>query len=346
MVLFRFFRRLAVVAGTLCCTVAYGQEVEDFDFAVTQIEVNYAGFPTLADTAGYRALKERLRSEVASKEREGYMAAAELVGWFGDYHLWLGNYSRPYSTHRQPTPKADSYQPQFTAIKIDDQTFLIRIPSFSGTKEQIKQAVADYRASGCPYLVVDVRGNGGGLDATYFPLRALLYNRPGYIDGVEYRNTPDHRTILRSMNQPWASKLADAMEGSSEAFYPVSARQWELKYDSIENLPIKAAVIIDDHVASSGEQFVLEVGATSDRTTIYGRDNTLGCLDFSNVRPVNLPHSRLTMYVPISRSFRLPDRGIDKTGIAPDVRIALPYPEQLSDNIDSWVRWVAAELKK
>ena len=33
-------------------------------------------------------------------------------------------------------------------------------------------------------------------------------------------------------------------------------------------------------------------------------------------------------------------------GYAPDITIPLPYPEQLTDNIDSWVLWVAKDLKK
>ena len=33
-------------------------------------------------------------------------------------------------------------------------------------------------------------------------------------------------------------------------------------------------------------------------------------------------------------------------GHKPDVIIPLPYPKQLTDNIDSWVLWVAKQLKK
>jgi hypothetical protein len=33
-------------------------------------------------------------------------------------------------------------------------------------------------------------------------------------------------------------------------------------------------------------------------------------------------------------------------GFKPDVMIPLPYPEQLTDNIDSWVLWVAKKMKK
>lgn len=345
-----WLKQLAVVATVCCGTVAYSQQVEDFDFATMQLEVNYAGFPSVADTAGYRTLKERLRSEVVNNQCKGYMAAAELVGWFGDCHLWLGDrdksLSLPYLRHRKPTTKADGYAPQYTAKKIDPQLFLIRIPSFDETKSQVDSAVAAYRASGCPYLVVDVRGNGGGQDGSYRSLRSLLYDRPGSVDGAELRNTPEHRAYFKQSFSPRFDALVAAMEQSDSVFYPLTARQWTITYDSIEEYPKKAALIIDDQVASSGEQFMLETRASSGRTTIYGRDNTLGCLDLSNVRRVELPSKEAHIYVPMSRSYRLPNRGIDRTGIAPDVRITLPYPKQLTDNLDPWVIWVAKELKR
>ena len=91
---------------------------------------------------------------------------------------------------------------------------------------------------------------------------------------------------------------------------------------------------------------VLTLRACSSRTTVYGRDNTMGCLDYSNCRTVNLPQSGITLSVPMTRTCRLPDRGIDQTGIAPDVRIPLPLPNELTDNVDEWTQWVAADLEK
>ena len=44
-------------------------------------------------------------------------------------------------------------------------------------------------------------------------------------------------------------------------------------------------------------------------------------------------------------SRRLPNQGIDETGIAPDVRITLPLPKKLTDNVDEWILWVASEMK-
>lgn len=50
--------------------------------------------------------------------------------------------------------------------------------------------------------------------------------------------------------------------------------------------------------------------------------------------------------LPTTRSCRVPEgRGIDSAGIAPDVRIPLPLPEVLTDNVDTWTLWVAEDMK-
>lgn len=92
---------------------------------------------------------------------------------------------------------------------------------------------------------------------------------------------------------------------------------------------------------------MLEVRACSCRTTVYGQDNTLGCLDYSNCEILRFSQdTSRRMIVPVTRSCRVAaGRGIDAEGIAPDVRIPLPLPETLKDNADAWVLWVAGDLK-
>ena len=72
----------------------------------------------------------------------------------------------------------------------------------------------------------------------------------------------------------------------------------------------------------------------------------MGCLDFSNLNEIEMPNSHINFTCPMSRAIGLPETGIDQTGFAPDVRIPLPLPARLTDNIDEWVTWVAAQLEK
>ena len=117
------------------------------------------------------------------------------------------------------------------------------------------------------------------------------------------------------------------------------------KNNEVDKSVKKAAIIIDNVVASSGEAMVMEIKATSYRTTVYGCDNTSGCLDFSNLSYFQFKHFNCYFGVPTSRRIGLPETGIDDTGIAPDVRIPLPLPSKLTDNIDEWVIWVANQLE-
>lgn len=124
----------------------------------------------------------------------------------------------------------------------------------------------------------------------------------------------------------WLQEVVSNAENSNEDFIPL-VEDHIIKYDTIYSLPIKAAIIIDSNVASSGEQMILDIKGCSSRTMIYGKGNTLGCLDYSNIRMADIRGCGITTYVPMTRSSRLPDNGIDDTGIAPDVRISLPLPK-------------------
>ncbi len=120
----------------------------------------------------------------------------------------------------------------------------------------------------------------------------------------------------------------------------------EIGYLNEDNPVRKAALIIDNRVASSTEKLVLFLRATSERTTIYGRDNTLGCLDSYAIEDVELPNSGKQFTSAMARMTGLSESGINTTGIAPDIRINLPLPSKLTDNVDEWVIWVTAQLEK
>lgn len=107
----------------------------------------------------------------------------------------------------------------------------------------------------------------------------------------------------------------------------------------------KVAFIIDANNGSATEELLIQAKAISDRTTIYGIENTGGCLDYSSTRETALPNSKFPIYIPIARSCRLPDKGIDKTGIAPDIIIPIDYPQSLTDNLDEWTVWVTQKME-
>lgn len=356
---------LAHVSALAQDSLTVTQQLENFDCVIKGVEDNYAGYPTKVNENNleqYVALKDSLRQSVNLGQRSGQDAAAEYTGWFNDWHLFLVeegfNLTQKYYANNSwiDRYKEFDYKPSKVACKVNDQTFLIRFPSCHGIDpdaEWISASIDSFKCSGCANIIIDIRGNNGGQDGFYRPYFELLYDHEGFTDGVEFRNSNANQACIEQLMQnrelpEWLEARIKRILASDAPFVLFTEeRVSALQQDSISILPQKAAIIIDKMVASSAEQFVLEVKATSNRTTIYGKDNTLGCLDFSNVRPdTRLPHGKAILAIPMTRSCRLPGRGVDETGIEPDVRLNLPYPQVLNDNIDSWVLYIANQLEK
>lgn len=334
------------------------KNLEDFKAVIHLAEHDYAPFKfkvTNKNKKEYNALKKRLVKDLTKGRRTWQDAVCAYVGWFGDFHFGVyGNdditanyfkYTRKRIDYRE---LIEHYDPKMLSYKINKDTYLIRFPSCIGTQELAERFVQEYKASGCPNLIIDIRGNLGGQDESFEPLLKLLYDYPeGKRDGSVFRYTK--ASIERS---EWT------IEDLEDLGYPTDiehAPEYVVKiadgspltFDTIYEYPKKAALIIDNMVASSGEQAVLNTRLASHRTTIYGRDNTMGCIDTGNCCVYESAHKPLIIQYPTTYSTRY-EKGttVDLTGIIPDVRITLPYPKRLTDNIDEWVLWVADDLKK
>ena len=356
--------RMSLAATAVLCLLSAGAQtpagnaVSDFGYAVGVVERAYAGYPdkTAGREAEYAALKARLQSEI-SGDRDVYDAIAEYLGWFDDSHLQTpGAEAYRAKSLRRDTDYAGRmkrYDPQFMHCRVDEDTYLIRFPSCDLTDAEIagvRAAVAVYRASGCENLVVDIRGNMGGSDNAYEPLLKLLYDHEGTEDAMEYRVSDlavAHVREFAGDTERGRGKIARMERTPAGEFLTDGPKTYRIHYDSVSPRPRRAGLLIDGKVGSSGEQLVLEVRASSRRTTVYGQDNTLGCLDFSNCEILYFPQDPTRwMMLPTTRSCRVPEgRGIDSAGIAPDVRIPLPLPEALTDNVDTWTLWVAEDMK-
>ena len=278
------------------------------------------------------------------------------------------------------------YDPTAVAIMVTEKTFLIRFPSCYGEPDMdwIKGSIRQFKDSGCENLILDIRGNGGGSDSFFDPYWELLYDHEGAQAGIEYRNTSTNRDVFlgymqeRGLTDEYIKRVKSFLSLTNHLDYipfqlvqkiltlaylnPSPSQQdmdkllsglSEKEYSTIpfqcskvDASVRKAALIIDNGVASSGEQLVRQIRLTSDRTTIYGRDNTAGCLDYSNIAEPEMPNCQYAFTCPMTRIMGLPDTGIDDIGMPPDVRIPLPLPARLTDNIDEWAFWVAQQLEQ
>lgn len=323
-----------------------------FGEVVSEVESHYAGFfdkVTPGSRGAYEAMVEELRTGVS--ERNVDATIGKYLGWFQDLHLsvFLGG-KRLVSYERRPVNYADSivYNPSFFSGPIDGNCYLIRIPSMrikDGARPFIAKAVRQFKRSGCPYLLLDLRGNGGGADGVYYSLVELAYDHPAVVMGASFRNTEKNRAFLREGMKGNRSirKALDESVNQPDSLATLRS-DYLLSFKKVSQKPRRIAVIIDNQVASNAENLILALQSVSDRVVLYGREPTLGCVDYVNPRPFAVPSRDMVVFIPTTRSGRLPEHPVDPDGIAPDVIIPLPLPEELTGNIDTWTRWVAGEL--
>ena len=229
-----------------------------------------------------------------------------------------------------------------------DDTLYLRFADFADPQaiSKLYEACKD-SLDKCKNLIVDVRGNGGGVDACFIPL--LEYSFPAgdpiekYIK-IEYsieinyseRNCDDRLQLLKSyvgedvpedMAKEIEKMLSDLEENKGKGFI-----------DEKDGMPAgimgkaiadRIFVLTDEGCGSSGDAFV-ELMSFSPKVTVVGRP-TAGITDYSNLNMVNFDDFMLAY--PTSRDKRIDHgKGLLHKGVPVDEYI--PWtPEQIKKDV-------------
>lgn len=347
-------KKILILFSILYCQVSPTDYLADFDEGVRIVENNYAGFSMKVNDltrVDYEAVKDSLRCVLAAGTSSFEDAFGRYLAWFKDYHLHdVGGLQDKYMPGPKDYASFMEYRPSDVFCKVDDSTFLIRFSSCAWSKDRVRwtrKAVRAFQKSGCKYLILDLRGNHGGADQTSRAFVELLFDHDAYYRGNEIRNTATNIGLFRKA-APKDRRLQDRLDACerSEEEYLVLYQDVAIHYNRIFTLPAKAAILIDNHTASNAESLVLDLRNVSDRVLVFGRDSSLGCVDYMNPFLFKLPRTQSRFRVPATRRSGLPESGIDSTGIIPDVVIDCDYPSVLYDNVDEWTRWVASWFAK
>jgi len=316
--------------------------IENFNFLVTTIENDYAGFNDKVNErnkAGYNEWTESFRQK-AKETNSAFRCTMLLNKWleyFNDKHLAIEVTKNIYWTFK----------------KIDSTAVLLRIPGFSWESKDIIDSLVNTNLkliTSTPILIIDLRGNGGGIDYSFQSLLPLIYTHPYESKGVAWRSSEGNIRYfenavkngeIRKGGEEEVRELIDEMKKHPDSFVTVN-NSVTVSEDTIYNMPLKVGVIVNDYCASSCEQFILSA-KSSNKTTVFGT-NTMGVLDYSNSVPVPMPSKNLELRYPMTRSARLPEFPIDNIGITPDVRITLPDNLDVKDQVDEWVLFVKEYL--
>jgi hypothetical protein len=240
---------------------------------------------------------------------------------------WYRAYPRPVA---QATPTA-----RYSFQMLDDTTALYRIASFDGDLRPKIDSLTKANAANLAHtklLILDLRGNGGGSDASYRSLIPYVYTNPVEEVSLALYSTPENNTKYNGQLFPDMSarektyyaglkRRLDAhlgqlvsMNGKKQTYF-IRKKRRELHPEVT-----RVAVLQNRYCGSTTEQFLL-MAKQSKKTISFG-ENSYGALDYSNMQHAPLPCYNLRLNWATSRSFRL-DRGegIDNVGIVPTVRL-------------------------
>ncbi|MFB3909503.1 MAG: S41 family peptidase [Candidatus Eisenbacteria bacterium] len=303
----------------------------DFACVLDEVSRNYAGYrdKVRGREAELGVLTESVRASILSSRGSPDERIEILRSWlvfFRDRHLGLSSATGQERFERDVA--AGRLDP--TLARLDDEALLLTIPTFGApVRERLDALLAAAREelSRTPVLLIDIRGNGGGSDATFESLLPWIATGPIRVTGCDYWATPANAACIRSYAaQPgmpaeyvtYLCDLAARMEAAPGTFVDGPPDRIDT-FDELHPLPERIGILMDRRCASAAEAFAL-LARQSGKVRLFG-ENTRGSLDYSNLRRVRLPSGAAILVVPMSRARWLPGFSVDAEGIAPDVAV-------------------------
>lgn len=300
------------------------------NYAIQKIETNYAGYAdkvTALTRIRYDELNSLYRKKTSAEKNDDscLKLVREWTRFFRDGHIQVGKKNNTATPAKAPLPVAEQYYFK----KIDDQTNLIRIASFNHVYKNIIDSIikANYaNITSAKYLLIDVRGNGGGSDISYNELMPFIYTDPISVISNSKLSTPDniakYEVIANDEKYPqdtreYAKKTVQKLIAIPGEFLEGSNDTFRLK--EVLPYPALVGILIDKKCASTTEQFLL-AAKQSKKVMIFG-ENSGGVLDYANMHFLDFPCYDWRLGYATSKSMRLPKTPVDNIGIAPDVRI-------------------------
>jgi len=216
---------------------------------------------------------------------------------------------------------------------LNDSTSYVRIPSFSGglsAKIDSFYMAIDAQIQSKPYLIIDVRNNGGGSDRNASPLLKYIYTKPFAEDIVDLYVTEGNikmwelwyekiNTDTINYNKEVRKKFLDNINKMKKA--PLNSFLLKdkdtIKRDKVLSYPKKVVIIANKYCASSCET-LLFWAKESDKTILVG-ENSGGYVGYGEVGSINTPCYEFTLYCTMTRYRK--QRAFEVTGIPPNVRL-------------------------
>jgi hypothetical protein len=335
-----------------------------YTVGITKTKDGYEGF--IIDAPGTSWKKNQVKFKIYPKDK-GYTADLwirdfskqenQTVEFVGNNLINIGNafHLKRKSKNFDDTKSTQDYikflytsSPYFQ--KLSDTTAYLRIPAFDlEVKETIDSIIDANRNTiiSTPNLIIDLRFNGGGADASYSKLIPFIYTNPIRTVGLQMLSTKlNNEAMLRyskdtSFSEEDRKELGEIYEKLNQhpgTFVDIFGTVSIDTLDTILPQPANVAIIINNGNASTTEQFLL-AAKQSKKVKLFGT-TTFGALDISNMNYVKSPDGNFELGYCLSKSYRIPDMAIDGKGIQPDYYIDTAIPNA------KWVDFVQEILEK
>ena len=237
-----------------------------------------------------------------------------------------------------------------TFKKTDDTSAVLSIPSFLIEYKDLDSLlrINDAAIRQTRNLLIDIRGNSGG-NAIYFQLINYYYNRPAgdaaglaiaspdqiayfkRLSSFQRRNTND--TTLNLYERVVRDMQLHPGEIVKGPVYPVRT------LESPGNSRMHVGILTDRACASAAESFILHSKAHNEQLTVFGQP-TYGMIDYTSTNTILLlcRNPKYFLIYPTSTLHaQIPEKGYNKTGIVPDVKIDAKTENQIQVALD-WLR--------
>ena len=339
MKIFAAFVFTATLAGTACADAAKDC-LADLESIPAFLLANDAGGRDSWDRQGRKHFDEalaRARTAVAKIEDPAACTVelrAYLKAWRAG-HLGVREMSKADTPAvRQETPPRVEWPSAQTAVLV--------LPSFGANW---RQPIADLleknhdELARHPFWIVDVRGNGGGSDDVYAPVMQWIGPPIRVETQVDYFVTAANIDATRRMCPLLmiGDELCEqAMKQERERMQSAPLGDWilqqpgpvlmDVRQEDIKPArPSKVAILVDGNCVSSCEEFLLSARQSFSVKLVGQRSR--GALDYSNMRPHELPSGQRMLMYTVTRSHRIPGMPVDGIGVVPDVYIPAEQAE-------------------
>jgi C-terminal processing protease CtpA/Prc len=227
----------------------------------------------------------------------------------------------------------------------DSTTVYLRIPTFdSRYKKAIDSSI--HTNSELIYtrknLIIDIRDNGGGDDASFDEILPIFYTNPIRNVSVARLSTPNNNKIwqdyisrkdLSESNRAIYTGYLAKLNANPGKFVVLRDSVYTAHFGKVTQFPQNVAIIINEKNGSTAEQFLL-AARQSKKVKLFGT-TTMGELDISNMYSITSPDGKYTLWYCISKSLRIPEYTIDNKGISPDFFLDKSIPK------NEWLPYVA-----